>query len=144
MNFYDKKWMLLDKLGFTYVTNPGLYISLNISDLTIFILQFFVVSVWIVLFYSIKYYQKVLGRSILIDLSFAFLTTGLLGNLLIDRMLFGYIRDYLVIPLGVANFADFCGQIALILLSIQIFRSPEFRSLLLRGVETEQILVENK
>ena len=93
---------------------------------------------------SIKYYQKILGSSILIDLSFAFLTTGLLGNLLIDRMIFGYIRDYLVIPLGVANLADFCGQIALILLSIQIFRSPDFRNLLLRGVETEKILVKNQ
>ena len=144
MNFFDKKLMLLEKLGFTYVTNPGLYVSLNISDLSIFILQIFVIAVWILVMISIKYYQKILGSSILIDLSFAFLTTGLLGNLLIDRMIFGYIRDYLVIPLGVANLADFCGQIALVLLSIQIFRSPDFRNLLLRGVETEKILVENQ
>ena len=124
--------MFLDMLGFTYVTNPGLYVSQNISDLTIFILQIFVVSVWILLLYSIKYYQKILGRSILIDLSFAFITTGLLGNLLIDRLLLGYIRDYLVLPFGVANLADFCGQIAILLLSIHIFRSPQFRNLLLR------------
>ena len=83
--------MLLEKLGFTYVTNPGLYVSLNISDLSIFILQIFVIAVWILVMISIKYYQKILGSSILIDLSFAFLTTGLLGNLLIDRMIFGYI-----------------------------------------------------
>ena len=136
--------MFLDMLGFTYVTNPGLYVSQNISDLTIVILQIFVVSVWILLFYSIKYYQKILGRSILIDLSFAFITTGLLGNLLIDRLLLGYIRDYLVLPFGVANLADFCGQIAILLLSIQIFRSPQFRNLLLRVTKTEKIYMKNK
>ena len=143
-NFYDKKLMFLDMLGFTYVTNPGLYVSQNISDLTIVILQIFVVSVWILLFYSIKYYQKILGRSILIDLSFAFITTGLLGNLLIDRLLLGYIRDYLVLPFGVANLADFCGQIAILLLSIQIFRSPQFRNLLLRVTKTEKIYIKNR
>lgn len=143
LNFYDKKFMLLDKLGFTYVTNPGLYISLNISDLSIIILQIFVFAVWILLLLSIKYYQKFLGRSLLIDLSFAFLTTGLFGNLFIDRMMFGYIRDYFVIPFGVANLADFCGQIALILLAIQIYRSSEFRNLLLRGVETEKVYIKN-
>lgn len=142
-NFVNKKFMLFDDFGFRYVTNPGIYISLNISDLSILLLQLFVLSVWILLLYSIKYYENILGKSLLIDLSFAFLTTGLLGNLIIDRMMFGYIRDYFVIPLGIANLADFCGQIALILISIQIYRSADFRNFLFKGVVKENALVKN-
>ena len=143
MNFHDKKLLLIDKLGFTFVTNPGLYVSLNISDLTIIILQIFVISVWVILFYAIKYYQKLFGKSILIDLSFAFLTTGLFGNLIIDRLLFGHIRDYFILPMGVANLADFCGLIALVILSIQIYRSAEFRSFLFRGVEPVKVIAKD-
>ena len=134
--------MLFDQFGLRYVTNPGIYISLNISDLSILLLQLFVLFVWVLLLFSIKYYQNILGKSLLIDLSFAFLTTGLLGNLIIDRMMFGYIRDYFVIPFGIANLADFCGQIALILLSIQIYRSADFRNFLFRGIVKEKAFVK--
>lgn len=140
-NFHHQKIMLLDKFGFTYVTNPGLYVSLTISDLSIFILQIFVFSVWILLLKSVKYYQNIFDRSLLIDFSFAFLTTGLFGNLLLDKIMFGYIRDYLVIPFGVANLADFCGLIALTLLSIQIYRSSDFRNFLFRGIQPVKLAV---
>ena len=130
-NFVNKKLILFGEIGFRYITNPGIYISHNISDLSILLLQLFVLSVWILLLYSIKFYQNILGKSLLIDLSFAFLTTGLLGNLIIDRMVFGHIRDYLILPMGIANIADFCGLIAIILFSIEIILSTELRTILL-------------
>ncbi len=139
--FHNHKILIFDKLGFTYVTNPGIYISLNISDLSILLLQIFVLAVWLGVIYSIKNYNRILGNNLIIDLSFAFLTTGLLGNLILDRLLLGVVRDYFIIPLGVANLADFCGMIALMLLSIQIYRSSEFRNLLFRGIQPIRVPV---
>jgi lipoprotein signal peptidase len=98
--------------------------------------------VWLLLLYSIKYYYSVLGKSLLIDLSFAFLTTGLLGNLIIDRMMFGYIRDYLILPMGIANIADFCGLISVILFSIEIIISTELRTILLGKYKSQSVLLE--
>ena len=142
-NFHDKKILLFDDFGFTYVVNPGIYISMNISEISILLLQLFVVSIWIVVFYSLKQFQPILRkRNFLIDLSFAFLTTGLVGNLLLDRIMFGYIRDYLILPMGIANLADFCGLISLFLFSFELYRSKEFRDNLLRGKNAASIIPE--
>lgn len=140
--FNSQRVLLTDNIGFTYVTNPGIYVSSNISELSIVLLQIFVLAVWIGVIYSVINYNRILGKSLIIDLSFAFLTTGFLGNLILDRLFLGVVRDYFIIPLGVANLADFCGMIALMLISIQIYRSPEFRDLLFRGIQPIRVSIE--
>ena len=141
-HFNNQSVLIFDQIGFTYVTNPGIYVSSNISDLSIVLLQIFVLAVWLGVIYSVLNYNRILGNSLIIDLSFAFLTTGLFGNLILDRLMLGAVRDYFLIPLGVANLADFCGMIALMLISIQIYRSSEFRNLLFRGVQPIRSSIE--
>jgi hypothetical protein len=137
--------MLLENFGFTYVTNPGIYISHNISEVSIFLLQILVLFSWLLVFWLFNSSYKLLKKnSLIIDLCFAFLTTGLISNLIFDRIMFGYIRDYLIIPMGIANIADFCGLIAFILFTLEIVRSTEFRSILIGKYKTQSIVLESK
>lgn len=132
INFYGKEWLLLNNWGFTYTVNPGIWINQDISLYSLIILQIIIVILWVFFYYLIKYYHAFYRKSVIIDLSFGFFTTAAFGNL-IDRFLFGYARDYFINPIAISNFADICGEIALIFFFIEIILYPKSRVLLTIG-----------
>lgn len=105
--------------GFTYVVNAGTWLNPNITKTNLFIVQLVALGIWIVMFRYLKEYYIKYRRSILIDLSFAFFTTGILGNTL-DHLMFGYVRDFFINPIAISNFADICGLAAIIFLVVEL------------------------
>ena len=136
-NFNGKKLILFDNFGFTYKTNPGIWINKEISNYSMFIIQIFVILLVLLMFLLLRYYQTYYRKSFLIDLSFAFFVTAAIGNVILDRFFFGYIRDYFINPIAISNLADISSEIALFLFIIEFVRYPKARSLLKIGTPKE-------
>lgn len=128
-NFDGIKLLLSKDWGFTFVTNPGITVNQNLSDSSVLFIQLYVLAVFFLIILSVKYYNKKIGNSIYVDLAFAFFSTALLGNIIIDRILFGGIRDYFITPIGVANFADYCGLLAFLLVFLEFVFNQKLKTI---------------
>lgn len=131
-NFEGIKILFNKNWGFTFVTNPGITLDQGITDNTVLFIQIYVMIVLVLLALVLKYYHKNYRKSIFVDLSFALFSAALLGNIIIDRMLFGGIRDYFITPIGVANLADYCGLAAFLLVTLELTLNPKFKLLKLK------------
>jgi len=125
--------MLFGNFGFTYTTNPGIWINSNISDFSMFFVQVIVILLAIFAYFLLKYYQIFYRKSLLVDLAFAFFITAAIGNVIIDRLIFGYVRDYFINPIATSNLADICPEITLFLVIFELVTYPKARSLLKIG-----------
>lgn len=133
LNFDGKITMFSENFGFTYTTNPGLWINRDISSISLLIIQIGVILLGIFVFLLLRYYQAYYRKSFLIDLSFAFFVNAAFGNVILDRLFFGYIRDYFINPIAISNLADISSEIALVLLFIELVSYPKARPLLKIG-----------
>ncbi len=115
--------------GFTYVVNDGLWIGPNISNKIIYLLFLFAFLVWCFTIYLLRIYQIKYRKSIVVDFAFAFYTVGIIGNM-IDKLIFGYIRDFFVTPYVICNLADLSGFIGLFIFIIEFLIYPKSRDLL--------------
>lgn len=80
----------------------------------------FIIVAFIALFYVFKYYKEVKKERFYVHLAVGFLLGGILGNL-IDRILLGYVRDFLDFGFWPTfNFADTFSTIAVILLIVHV------------------------
>ena len=112
--------IIQDVFHLTYCENTGAAFSL-LENKTIF----FIIIGILVIFYIFKYLIKEEITS-LEKISYILLTGGIVGNL-IDRIIYGYVVDYLrFIIFGynfpIFNLADICITLGVILLIINIFR----------------------
>lgn len=121
--FFGQNW------GFTYVVNHGLWINPTISPRFMLILQIVSIVLWAIIVYYLKLYHEKYRQSIYIDLAFAWFTVGIFGNTL-DRIIFGYIRDYFINPIAISNLADLSVIFLLVFLGIELFKFPKSRDLL--------------
>ncbi len=122
-NFVNEKFLIAKNWGFTFVTNPGITLNYWISPMQIFAIQILQLFALVILYFGFKNIFEKTGNNFRLELAFAFFATALTGNVLLDRVFFGGIRDYFLTPAGVANFADACGFIGLILLSTDLLIS---------------------
>lgn len=139
MNFAGKRVLVFENLGFTYMTNPGIWLDNDISTVTLVVMQVIAMAIWIFMFFLLKYYHVFYRKSWLMDLSFGFFSTAIYGNVFLDHLLFGYVRDYFINPIAISNFADISGTMALIMFIVEIAHFPKARSLLKIGTPKELI-----
>lgn len=98
-----------------------------------FFVQIFAILLAIFAYFLLKYYHTFYRKSLLVDLAFAFFITATIGNVIVDRLVFGYVRDYFINPIATSNLADIGSEIALILVIIELVKYPKARSLLKFG-----------
>ncbi|MAG77857.1 signal peptidase II [archaeon] len=108
--FTDKKY-LIGNFGINYLENTGaafgLFKGMNIVLIVVSVL---------VLIFLIYYYKKIKWK-----LPFILIFAGTLGNL-IDRLFFGYVRDFVMIWIWpVFNVADVCSTIGVLLLAYYFY-----------------------
>lgn len=115
--------------GFTYVINEGLWIKSEVSPGQFVVLQLLALVFLFFVYYAYKYYKVIYKNSIWMDVSFGFCANALLSNVIIDRLLFGYIRDYFINPIAISNLADFSIQIALLLIVVEVAINKNTRDL---------------
>lgn len=106
-------------LKFTYVENRGALFGIGQNSTFIFILLNLIIIIGIVIFYI----KQRLKLSKIEKVSVAFVLSGGIGNL-IDRILFGFVTDFLDISpffsWPVFNFADIFVVVGCILLCISL------------------------
>ena len=93
------------------------------------IIQIFVILCWLLMLKLLTDYHIYYRKSIFIDISFAFFTTAALGNVILDRLFLGYIRDYFITPIAICNLADISFEISLIFFVIELIRYPDARNI---------------
>ncbi len=106
----------------TLVTNTGAAFSLFSSN-TLFLIILSFIVIGIIYFFFIKD-QKL---SNFMQITYGILLGGIIGNL-IDRIIYGYVIDYLnfsFINFPVFNFADICIVISIIILIINILKGDK-------------------
>lgn len=98
-------------ISIIYVKNTGAAFSiLSGNNILLIILS---IIVFLLIYYISKNYHDILS-----DISFGLIYGGLFGNLL-DRIIYGYVRDYIsVISFPIFNIADMSIVIGVILLII--------------------------
>jgi hypothetical protein len=140
-NFIDKKILLGKYWGLTYATNPGIWINRNISTTALIPIQITVVVVWIFIILCLSYYHRNYRRSLYVDLSFASFSMAIFGNVIVDRLLLGYVRDYFINPIAIANLADIGVEMALVLMAVEMISFPKAREILRIGSPEEWLSV---
>lgn len=118
--FHSDIYMFSENYGFRYIINPGILINPKISLTTVALFQIIQITSLLLVYNLMKFIKTKFNSGILLDISFGFFATGLLGNLVMDRFLIGGIRDYFVTPIGIANFADIGSLIGLLLLITEL------------------------
>ncbi|MGE5682569.1 MAG: signal peptidase II [Bacillota bacterium] len=127
-HFAGRRLILLSNWGFTYVTNPGIWLNKDISNSSMLIVQIYALSVWIYVLFMLRYYHQNYRKSIYVDLAFGFFTAAIYGNVIVDRLIFGYVRDFFINPIAVSNLADICGEVALVLVVVEFITQSKSRS----------------
>ena len=130
--FVGRSLHIVSGFGFTYTTNPGIWLNNNISTVALLFLQVLAIFFWIFILYLMKYYQAYYRKSIYTDISFGLFTTAVFGNFL-DRLLYGFARDFLINPIAISNFADIAGSLALVFFALEFIVFPKARPLLRIG-----------
>lgn len=127
INFTGQKMLLFGDWGVTFVTNKGVWINNNMPLSGIIAIQLFSFFWMILTYICLKSYKRCYRDSVFMDLSFSLYVSCIVGNIFIDRLLFGYIRDYLVTPFGIANFADICIDLSIIFFIMELILFPQAR-----------------
>lgn len=152
---YYAQYYLSDKVignkhfGLTYRINYGIFIYPNANKYIMLLLAIIFLIILFFSYFAYEYYCTHIRISMLIDIAYASFIASILGNVYIDRILFGYVRDYIITPIAIANIADILIEIAIFLLIIEIIINKELRELLrqdfnLKNVKPFFIYVKNK
>ena len=112
-----KSYVIIDKVfSIKYVTNTGAAFSLFENNIFVLILISLII---LVLAYNLSFSFK---SNKINNITFGLLYGGILGNL-IDRVFYGYVRDFISIfkfpVFNIADMAIVCGIILLIITSIK-------------------------
>lgn len=124
MNLYQSIEVIKNFFSITYTQNDGAAWSILSGNRFFLIL---VASVTLYLLY--QYLKKEKQMNFLKELTYGLLIGGIIGNL-IDRILFGYVIDYLDFLIfhyhfPIFNLADICIVMSVILLIYQILKGEE-------------------
>ena len=119
MNLFDSINIINDFLSITYVRNTGAAWSI-LSGSTLLLILISIIALVAIYLYFIK--DKKLNK--LENISYGLLMGGILGNL-IDRIIYGYVIDYLDFRIinydfPIFNIADICIVISIILIGITL------------------------
>lgn len=109
-------------LTFTYVENKGMAFGMLANQRWIFIaLTSIVILALVIAVFNLK------NQSRLFYISAALLIGGGIGNL-IDRILYGYVVDYIALSFfpPVCNFADYCVTAGVIIFLVYLFFFTDF------------------
>lgn len=109
-------------LTFTYVENKGMAFGMLANQRWIFIaLTSIVILALVIAVFKLK------NQSRLFYISVALLIGGGIGNL-IDRILYGYVVDYIALSFfpPVCNFADYCVTAGVIIFLVYLFFFTDF------------------
>lgn len=122
-NLMETRPIILNFFSITKVYNDGA--SWNILSGYRIIL----IIITLIVLISLLYYQNKFIYNTRNIISFSFLYSGIIGNL-IDRILHGYVIDFLDFTIGnydfpVFNFADICIVFGIILLIIAIYKKED-------------------
>ncbi len=107
-------------INITYIKNKGAALGI-LQDRQIF---FICLTVFMIVFFIYLYACKKLNSKLFV-FSYIFMLGGAISNL-IDRLLYGYVIDYIQLSFfpPVCNFADYCISVGAILMIIYIFKNP--------------------
>lgn len=125
--------------GFTYKVNYGLWIYPEAPRYLIFILQIILIFVLLLAYFLYQYFCEFIRKSLLIDLAYASFIAALMGNIYIDQILLGYIRDYFINPIAISNLADILIWFAIILMILEALIFKESRIILTASLNKENI-----
>lgn len=112
--------------GFTYRKNYGMYLYPNAKRGVMAMIAIIFLLILFGSYYVYKYCCERRIISIRIDISYALFIAAILGNIYIDRIVFGYVRDYIRTPIAIANLADIIIYVAIGLLLLEIILNKEF------------------
>ena len=132
-------FMLKGGFGIKYVVNRGMPLGLFKEFEYINLLGTIFCSTAIPLISLLyRYYIHKFRRSKWLVAALVFVIGGAIGNLL-DRIIFGYARDFLVWPgPGTPNLADLFIDIGVAMLVIELFKNPKIKfNLKLRPIKRE-------
>ena len=112
---FTGKEYLISNVGINYVENTGAAFGM-FKDLN----WFFIVFSILVIVFIFYYYKKIKWKFPLI-----LILAGTIGNL-IDRIFFGYVRDFFMIWIWpVFNIADICITVGVLLLVFYLYREDK-------------------
>jgi len=129
--------LLTPDWGLVYVVNYGLWIKRSLPSAYIPLLQLLAALLLIIAAGYLLFYQKFYRKSLWSDLAYACLIAGVLGNVFADRLLFGYVRDFILTPIAIANLADVYSNIVWIAMILEAIAYPPARRLLRMGTPAQ-------
>jgi lipoprotein signal peptidase len=121
--------LIIGRWGVTYTVNRAFWLWPEASSEVVFVVHGAILGLAILPMTFAIWYRRRYRKSLAIDLFVAFFTTAATGNL-IDRLLAGGARDWLVTPIAVANLADHAGGLALLALLWELCAHRAARRLL--------------
>jgi lipoprotein signal peptidase len=124
--------------GLTYKVNYGLWVYPEAPGYFLLILQIIFIFILLLVYFGYQYFCKFIRKSLLIDLAYSFFIAAAMGNVYIDPILLGYVRDYFINPIAISNLADLLYLSAIILLILEILLFKESR-ILLKFTDKEDI-----
>lgn len=110
-----RRLLLAPGWGLTYTVNPGLWINHALSPASFPWLQAAAALLLAGGAVYLAFYHRYYRRSLWIDLAYASLLAGTVGNLFLDRFLMHGIRDFLITPIATSNAADLYGSVFFLL-----------------------------
>ncbi|HWI65134.1 MAG TPA: signal peptidase II [Symbiobacteriaceae bacterium] len=122
--------LLAPSWGLTYTVNHGIWVSPSLDPGYLPWLATAALLLMAGGAVHVAFYRRYYRRSIWVDLSYAALLAGLLGNLVLDRLLAGGARDFLITPIAVCNFSDIYGSVCVWAAVVELVQFPRARRLL--------------
>jgi lipoprotein signal peptidase len=135
--FSDRSLLLTSDWGLVYVVNYGLWVKASLPSAYIPLLQMLAALLLIIAGVYLLFYQRFYRKSLWSDLAYACLVAGVLGNVIVDRLLFGYVRDFIVTPIATANLADIYADMVWIAIILEVIAYPPARRLLRVGTPAQ-------
>jgi lipoprotein signal peptidase len=133
----DRSLLLAPDWGLVYVVNYGLWVKRSLPSAYIPLLQLLAALLLFIAAGYLLFYQKFYRKSFWSDLAYACLVAGVLGNIFIDRLLFGYVRDFILTPIAIANLADVYSNIVWIAMILEAIAYPPASRLLRVGTPAQ-------
>lgn len=125
--------------GFTYRKNYGMYLYPNAKRWVMVMLAIIFLLILFGSYYVYKYCCERMIISIRIDIAYALFIASILGNIYLDRIVFGYVRDYIRTPIAIANLADIAIFISIGLLVLEIILNQEFYEFLKQDCKLKNV-----
>lgn len=98
--------MFFGRWGLTYVTNPGIWVNPDLPPGWFHVIRLCALIIWALAVFARRYYIRYYRSSRLADWAFAGFTLAVFGNVFVDRLVFGFIRDFWITPVAICNLAD--------------------------------------